>query len=251
MKISIITPVYNAAKYLDKTYHSVISQLHKDWEWILIDDRSIDDSWSILKSFKEIDQRIKIFQNPTNSGPSFSRNFGLNNAAGEYIAFLDADDEWFPEKLGRQLEFMIKNKLNSSCHPYLAMDESGKVIKTIDVPPKATKNDLQAFNPLATSFMMVKKEAIGSLRFDLSLRRRQDWIFWFHLLEKSGDCLSLTETLGKYRKDSQHSISKNKMKMAQIQWRLYRNYFKLGLCQSVLSFTRYAFRGIKNHFTNY
>src|SRR5687768_7890706 len=118
MKVSIITPVYNANRYIDNTYKSVSAQTHTDWEWLIIDDRSTDDSWKKISDIQKIDKRIKVFQNATNSGPSHSRNVGLENASGEYISFLDADDEWLPEKLSTQLSFMIEQKCSISCHSY-------------------------------------------------------------------------------------------------------------------------------------
>lgn len=248
MLISIITPSYNSEKYLRATYESVKSQTHEDWEWLVVDDHSQDQSWVLLEELSASDKRIRIFKNSANSGPSFSRNRGLAEAHGEFIAFLDADDLWMPEKLEKQLDFMVKNELPFSCHSYRIMSESGRDISTVDVPKLTTMNDIKCYNPLATSFTMIKKSVLGDLKFDLTLKRRQDWIFWYLLLKKVKSCHSLTEVLGKYRRDSIHSISRNKFRMACVQWNLYRNYFKLGRMKSLRCFTRYAIYGVRKHF---
>ncbi len=245
-KITIITPCFNASRYLEATFCSVIAQTFQDWEWIIVDDLSQDGSWQILESFKLKDDRIRIFQNSVNSGASVSRNKGLDEAMGEYIAFLDADDLWMPNKLEKQLNFMAENELKMTCHSYQMMNNQHST--PIRLPHVVRLENIKAYNPLATSFMMVKRDLLNDLRFDPSARRRQDWIFWYHLIEKQGKCVNLSDILGIYRKDSVSSISKNKIKMAFIQWKLYRTYFKQGLFESILSFVKYAIYGITKHY---
>jgi len=247
--VSIVTPCYNAEKYLSNTFRSLLSQSHENWEWIVTDDRSIDSSWSILQAIAGKDKRVRIFQNNSNSGASASRNNSLKESRGKYIAFLDADDEWFSKKIERQLRFMQENQASFTCHNYVMMTESGEDVKPVRSEfSTVTQFELRAFNPIATSFVMVKKEVIGELRFDLSLRRRQDWVFWYNILERVGKCYMIPEILGRYRKDSAHSISKNKFKMAQLQWMIYRKYFGLSWAEAMRSLYSYFRYGVTKHY---
>lgn len=110
--VSVVTPVFNAASFLEETILSVLNQTYSNWELLLIDDSSTDASFEIAIAYSQKDSRIKPFQLTENKGAGVSRNFGIKEAAGTYIAFLDADDLWFPEKLQKQLDFMTKNNCN-------------------------------------------------------------------------------------------------------------------------------------------
>jgi len=225
-----------------------VAQTYKNWEWIVVDDCSTDSSEEILKKIAEFDQRVKVYKNQVNSGASVARNKGLDQSSGEIIAFLDIDDEWLPSKLEQQIDFMKKENVMVSCHSYMMMRENGDVFKQISVPNEVTSSHLEALCPLATSFMMLDKKVIGDLRFNTSLRRRQDWIFWYEILKQGYVCKGLDIILGKYRKDSVNSISKNKFKMALIQWKLYRNYFGFNLIKSIVCFFKYSTYGISKHY---
>lgn len=246
--ISIITPVFNAEKYLQPAFEAIKAQTYSDWEWIVTDDCSHDQSLKILEQIAAQDSRVRVFKNLMNSGTSVARNNGLDQARGDYVAFLDADDLWLPTKLARQLQFMEEKKITFSCHNYEIMNEAGGFIKHVKIPELVTSYDLEAYNPLATSFVMIHREIIKDLRFDSSLRRRQDWVFWFQLIKGKRFCFTLQENLGRYRKDSVNSISKNKVHMAAIQWTMYRRYFQLGFLKSIQSFIRYAVYGVMKHY---
>ncbi len=245
--ISIITPTFNSAQYIEETYRSVLSQTFADWEWLIIDDCSGDETTAVLKEFEARDKRIKVYRNENNSGASFSRNVGLDHAAGVFIAFLDADDEWRPEKLATQLSFMKDTGASISCHDYVIMTDEKIPTVTVRMHSRVTLSEISAYNPLATSFMMLRRDLIGTQRFDLTLRRRQDWVFWYQLLKSGSEARGLNQVLGSYRK-SIRSLSSDKLKMAQIQWNMYRRYFGLGLVASTLAFIRYACYGIKKHY---
>lgn len=246
--ISIISPNFNSSKYIESTYRSICAQTYLNWEWIVIDDCSADESWEILNKIAGSDKRVRVYKNEVNSGASVARNKGLDNSQGEMIAFLDIDDEWLPEKLEMQLKFMRDTQAVASCHSYMMMKENGEEFKKIDMPKEVTSNQLEALCPLATSFMMIDRKVIGNLRFNVSLRRRQDWIFWYEILKQGHVCKGLDTVLGRYRKDSINSISKNKFKMAFIQWRLYRSYFKFSLIKSVICFFKYSTYGVIKHY---
>lgn len=248
MLISIVSPCYKAEKYLESTYSSLKSQTHKNWEWLIVDDCSTDNSWEVLQKIAQTDQRVRIFRLSKNSGPSVCRNKGLDEAKGEYVSFLDADDQWLSTKLQRQLDFMESNQIKMSCHAYKIMSDDEVDLKDVTLPKTVSLKRVSVYNPLATSFMMIKRESIGNTRFDESLRRRQDWVFWYALLKKIHICHNLNICLGRYRKDSVNSISKNKFHMAYLQWKMYRKYFKLSVLNSLCNFIRYACYGIRKHF---
>lgn len=247
--VSVITPCFTAEKYLENTFNCLLKQTHQNWEWIVVDDLSRDNSWLLLNKIASRDSRVRIYQNPKNSGASVSRNKGLDESRGEYVAFLDADDEWLESKLEVQLKFMIDNKIALSCHDYVMMSEQGENLRPVNSAfDLVSQVQLRAFNPIATSFVMLKKSAIGDLRFDPSLRRRQDWVFWYELLGRIGKGYFLHQHLGRYRKDSANSISSNKFKMAQLQWKIYREYFKQSYPEAVRSLIQYVSYGVKKHY---
>lgn len=248
MQISIISPCYQAENYIMRAYDCLRGQTHTDWEWIIIDDCSNDNSQDILNTISTIEPRIRLFRFQKNSGPSVCRNKGIEEAMGSYIAFLDIDDLWLPNKLEEQLQFMIQLNLKLSCHSYTIMSKDEVNIKDIQLPRIVHFKELSIYNSLATSFMMIKKEVIGETRFDTSLRLRQDWYFWFELLRKGHVCHNLPILLGKYRKGSSTSISRNKLHMAYLQWKMYRRYFKLSATTSFIYFLRYACYGLQKHF---
>src|SRR5690554_2489854 len=128
-KVSIITPNFNSSKYIESTYQSIKVQSYSNWEWIVVDDCSSDSSWDILTKISDKDRRVRVFKNEVNSGASVARNKGLDNSEGDFIAFLDIDDEWLPSKLEIQLDFMEREKVPVSCHSYMMMREDGEVFK--------------------------------------------------------------------------------------------------------------------------
>ena len=124
MSVSIITPAFNSEKYIAETILSVQAQTYQDWEMLIIDDCSTDKTAEIVSAFHEKDSRIRYFYNSTNKGSAYSRNLALQNAKGKWIAFLDSDDTWHPEKLERQIEFMTKNNYNFSYTNYCEIDDN-------------------------------------------------------------------------------------------------------------------------------
>ncbi len=247
-KISIITPCYNSERFLESTFQAVIGQTFTDWEWIIVDDCSDDDTHAIIQKWSSRDPRIKVFKNEKNSGASPSRNQGLDKAQGEYIAFLDSDDLWNKDKLEKQLSFMEEKKHGFTYHNYNIIDFSGKFQKIINAPIAIKKSTLEKFNPIFTSSVMMKKSDIGSIRFRHELRRRQDYIFWFQVIQSTGSAHNVCENLGAYRVGVQTSLSHNKFRVIPIQWNIYRKEFRLGLLNSMISLAAYAFHGIRKYF---
>lgn len=249
-KVSIITPCHNAEGFISETYKSLIDQSYKNWEWIVFDDQSSDNSFETLKAIAEKDSRVLVQKNKENSGAAVTRNNCLGIASGKYFAFLDVDDLWYPNKLEKQIAFMQVNNVRFSFHPYMLIDSKGISIKEIKVPSIVSAQDLLKYNPFATSSVIVEKTVIDEieLEFKAHLRRRQDYLFWYEAIEHTGVAESLQESLSYYRVFGDDSLSGNKKKMALIQWKLYREEFHLNIFRSIYYFIHYALHGIKKYF---
>jgi len=249
-KVSIITPCFNAEKFILKTYSSLKNQSYSDWEWVITDDCSTDNSTQIIRELINSDERVKLTINDKNSGAAKSRNVSLECARGEYVAFLDVDDLWEPEKLTKQLAFMRINNCDFSYHDYWTIDAKGVVLKEQNLAVKFTAKDLLKYNPFATSSILISKSLIDSnnIRFKEHLRRRQDYFFWYDAISEAKTAFGLNEKLSRYRIFGEESLSSDKKKMAMIQWGLYRDEFKFGLLKSAYYFIHYAIHGAKKYF---
>jgi teichuronic acid biosynthesis glycosyltransferase TuaG len=249
-KVSIITPCYNASAFLNITYNALREQTHSNWEWVVVDDCSTDNSFEIMKNLCLEDSRVLLVSNSENSGAAVTRNNALNDATGNYCAFLDADDLWDSKKLKRQLEFMKTNDIDFSYHNYWTVDAKGTKLKKQTCPSEMSAHDLLKYNPFATSSVVIKRDLIekNHIRFKEHLRRRQDYFFWYDALKVCKVAKCLNEELSQYRIFGTESLSANKKKMAIIQWNLYRQEFKIGLIPSIYYFIHYAIHGLKKYF---
>jgi len=247
-KISIITPVYNAADYLPLTYDSVKAQTHTNWEWICVDDCSTDNSIEVLKTLQSKDDRIKIFQNEKNSGAAITRNRALDESDGDYVAFLDSDDLWTPVKLEEQIKFMSEHQSRFSYHDYDLIDQDGTTLKTQTTPTLMNARRILKYNPFGTSSIMLHASITDHIRFREHLLKRQDYLYWYEALIMAHQGKKLGFTLSSYRIDSNSSLSADKKAMAKIQWQILRDEFKLSMPARVYYFICYAFHGVKKYF---
>ena len=207
--VSIITPVYQAERFIERTILSVLAQSYQNWEMILIDDCSHDKSAEIIQKFVEKDKRIKYLRLETNSGAAVARNKAIEIAQGEYLAFLDSDDLWEPSKLEKQLEFMKEKNSNFSFTRIKIIDSNNNTIKeTIPIPLKVDYNYLLKRTVIATSTVIINRHNITN--FSMPLRRGgQDYATWLQLLRNIDYAYGLNECLTLYRVSS-HSLSSNK-----------------------------------------
>lgn len=244
--VSIITPVYNCEKLLSKTIECVISQTYKNWELLLVDDCSKDNSAKIAKEYAKKDKRVKYIKLEKNSGAAIARNTALENSKGRFIAYLDSDDLWKPEKLEKQVNFMKENNYAFTCTDYEKIDENGKSLnKIIKIPKKVNYNLFLRNTIIQTVGVMVDTSITGKDVLVMpNIRRRQDAATWCQILKAGYDCYELPENLSYYRVVS-NSLSSNKFKAVKGTWVLYRDIEKLSLFKSCYCFVGYAFNAVK------
>ena len=247
MKVSIITPAYNAENFLHRIYDSLKLQTFKDFEWIIIDDFSQDKTVSIIEDFiSEKELNIIFLENKANQGVAYSRNRGLDMANGEYICFLDVDDTWEPDKLSIQKEFMEKNGVFLSYMDYNQVNEKGDLLKTIKAPDECDYKSLLSSNVLGNLTCMVDRKVISNIRF--IKHGHEDYIFWLNVLSKIPRAIKVSSDLVHCNyMISSNSISSNKLKAAIWQWKIYRNILRLNFFDSIAHFISYTLKGLKKH----
>jgi teichuronic acid biosynthesis glycosyltransferase TuaG len=246
LDVSIITATYNSSQFINETYESILNQTFNSWEWLVTDDCSQDNTWELLNEFKRKDKRIKIWKNEINSGPATARNNSLLNATSDYIAFIDADDLWVPEKLEKQIEFM-NNNINFSFTAYELINEKGVPLNKYIDHKKANsfsyEDMLRKKATLGCSTVMLKRKAFADIKMPPILRVGEDYALWLKLLKLNENAYLLNLPLTKYRIVS-NSISRNKFKKAKVQWQIYRNIEGKNIMKSIEYFLFYTFRAI-------
>lgn len=242
--VSIITPAYNAEKFIIQTIKSVLNQTYENWEMIIIDDCSKDFTYDKILSCSMKDKRIKIYQNDKNSGVSFTRNKAIDIANGKYIAFLDADDLWDNQKLEKQVKFMETNKVLLSYTGYRKINEDGKIRGSIKVPLKLNYNELLKNCLIGFLTSMYNQEVIGKQYFKNI--KAEDYIYWLEMIKKVKIAEGLQEDLASYRV-LKSSRSSNKLDIIKHHWRIYYNIEKLGIVSSIKYYFIYIYRGIKRY----
>lgn len=243
--VSIIMPLYNASQFVSQAIESVINQTHSNWEIIIVDDCSTDNSVAVVKEYTKKDKRIVLLQLDSNSGPSIARNTAIKKATGRYIAFLDADDLWLEDKLTIQIKFMENNDLCLTCSSYFLIDENNnKIGKFIT---KATINYKMILKSCSVccSTAIYDTEKIGKI-YMYNILKRQDYVLWLTILKDIQYTKSVIEPLVKYR-ILKSSVSSNKIKVAQYQWKVYREIEKLGLLKSIYYWLHYVCNGINKY----
>jgi teichuronic acid biosynthesis glycosyltransferase TuaG len=230
--VSIITACYNSENYISETINSVLNQTHQNWELLLVDDCSTDNTKSLIKKFQKTEKRIKLFQLNENSGAAVARNKAIREAKGVFIAFLDSDDNWLPEKLERQLEFMISNNYNLTHTSYELIDHQGNSLNKTIVPAKILGyKDMLYSNKIGCLTAIYNQRKIGKKYMPL-LRKRQDYALWLKILKTGEKAYGLAEVLSQYR-NTENSISNNKLNLIKWNWKLLREVENLSFIKSV------------------
>lgn len=221
--VSIITPAFNCEKFISKTIQSVLCQTYSNWEMIIVDDCSTDATRSIIDNFVATDKRIQLFTSFKNEGTGVARSRALKKAKGDYIAFLDADDLWKPEKLQKQIAFLLENKLPFTFSFYDCMDESGADLnKRIEAPKILSYRQLFFCNYVGNLTGIYSVAYFGKISIDTS-RKRQDWTQWLTILKQINTAQPIPESLAYYRL-REDSISASKLKLLKYNFAVYRKY---------------------------
>ncbi|PLT31820.1 teichuronic acid biosynthesis protein TuaG [Peribacillus deserti] len=237
--VSIITPSYNARRFIGDTIESVQQQTFQDWEMIIVDDCSTDDTREILKIYTRDDPRIRVNCLDENGGAAVARNKAMENASGRYLAFLDSDDSWKPEKLAKQLEFMQKHNHAFTFTGYELVNADGDPInKKVLAPEQISYHHLLKNTIVGTLTVMIDREQTGPFEMP-NIRTRQDLATWLSILKKGFTAYGLNEILAEYRVGNA-SISQNKWKAAKMNWFVYRKVEKLNVVKAFWCFSHYA-----------
>ena len=230
--VSIITPAYDSAKCIAATIDSVLAQTHENWEMLIVDDCSTDNTVDIVKSYT--DERIHLYQNAVNSGAAVARNRAMTEAKGRWMAFLDSDDLWMPDKLEKQLAFMEDNGHAFSCTSYEHITEggqkTGKVVKSVE---KANYNRILLDCPVGNSTVIYDVDRLGKFEVP-DIRNRDDDALWLKMLKKTPYIYGMDAVMMQYRirKDSLSCNKSNKAALIKYHWMLYRNIEGLSLFRS-------------------
>ena len=219
--VSIIMPSYNTASFIGESIQSVLAQSYKDWELIIVDDCSPDNTDEVVKPYLS-DERIKYIKNDRNSGAAVSRNRALREAKGKWIAFLDSDDLWMPDKLKKQISFMEKNGYHFSYTNYAEIDtEDMRNGITVTGPKKITKTGFFNYCWPGCLTVMYDAEAIGLIQI-ADIKKNNDYAMWLKVCQKA-DCYLLDEELALYRRGRAGSVSTHSIKtMIGWHYKLYR-----------------------------
>lgn len=247
-KVSVITPAFNVALFLEETIKSVQAQTFGDWEMIIVDDCSSDETFKIANDFSKNDSRIKVLQNEKNSGVAAARNKALDVAVGQYVAFLDADDLWLPKKLESQIKFMEAGQHVLTYTNYQKFDSDtgkryGKIIKA---PSTMSAKKIYGDTSIGCLTVMVDRTISGMFHMPI-VEHTEDNITWQNILAKGFMAYRLDEVLALYRVGNK-SLTSGKKKAAKQQWQIYREYYNFSIPKSALYFASYAFYAVKKHF---
>lgn len=238
--VSIITPSHNASKYIAATIESVQKQTYNYWEMIIVDDFSNDNTVSIIEKYATTDHRIKLYTLNKNSGTGVARNMALQHACGKYIAFLDADDLWKPEKLEKQLRFLQNNDLNFTFSLYDCIDEDGNLLnKTVEAPRILSYKQLFYCNYVGNLTGIYNADFFGKIPIS-SIRKRQDWMLWLTILKKIKIAKPVPESLAFYRV-RKNSISASKFDLLKHNFDVYREHHGYNFIMSMLYMIGFLF----------
>ena len=237
--VSIITPAYKAASVIGDTIASVRAQSYANWEMLIAEDCGPDDTRALVREWQERDSRIRLIALERNGGPAAARNAALREARGRWLAFLDSDDLWLPEKLERQLAFhRDRPGARISFTGYRRISADGASTgRYIGVPPRIDYRGLLGHTAILTSSAMVDRAETGD--FEMKKTYYDDFACWLALLRPGGCAVGLDEDLVRYRV-MEGSVSRDKGNSAKQVWLAYRNVEGLGLAASAWHFARYA-----------
>jgi teichuronic acid biosynthesis glycosyltransferase TuaG len=230
--VSIITPSYNSEKFISKTINSILNQTYNNWELLITDDCSTDETLNIIRSFQENDNRIKLFKLAANKGAGVARNNSIEKAKGRFIAFLDSDDQWKPNKLEIQIDFMLSNSLALTYSGYDVINENGIYLKNIRPPKVVNFQKIISNNYIGCLTAVYDTKIIGK-HYMPKIRRRQDWVLWINIIKIIRETKGIENSLAIYT-DRKNSISDNKFLMLKYNWQVYSKYLRYNNVKSII-----------------
>lgn len=231
--VSVIMPSYNSAEYIAESIESVIKQTYPHWELLITDDCSTDNTVEIVKQYAQKDNRIKLFVLKANSGAAIARNNSIKEAQGRYIALLDSDDLWLPEKLEKQIAFMKNNGYAFSYTQYSEIDESGYLTgKVISGPFHITKLKMYTCCWPGCLTVMYDANVIGLVQI-ADIKKNNDYAMWLKIINKV-DCYLLKDKLSFYRKRSGSISNHNNITLTKWHYKLFREALEKNILQSIL-----------------
>ncbi|MEU1870131.1 teichuronic acid biosynthesis glycosyltransferase TuaG [Streptomyces ambofaciens] len=240
--VSVVMPVYNSAATLGASVRSVLAQTHTDVELLVTDDASTDDSMDLLQDLARRDERVRPRPAPEQGGAARARNLALERARGEYVAFLDSDDMWLPEKLERQLAFAAEGEAPLTFTSYYKVDgdftgeacdftPNGRVVTARE---RVTYKDMLVQDHIGALTAMYDRTALGT-RLMPDMPKRQDYALWLSIMRDGHAARGLREPLAVYRAGRAGSLSSNKLALVEHNWRLYREHEHLSVPRSTLA----------------
>ena len=244
--VSIITPAYNAAAYIAETIESVFAQTYTNWEMLIVNDCSKDNTAEIVQSYAAKDKRIKLINLEQNSGAAAARNTAIQNAKGMYIAFLDSDDSWKKEKLQKQLNFMQQNGYAFTFTGYEHFKETKENIQNqVQIPKSLNYKQALKGNQIGCLTVMLDRRQIRNINF--TTQKQEDYILWLNVLKQGITAYGIQESLALYRTGNSKSISGNKLQSALWTWKVYRESQNISVVKSMYYMWFYVMNGLKKH----
>lgn len=244
--VSVVMPCYNAEKYIRESIDSVINQSFQNWELVIVNDGSKDNSLAIIEDYSRKDNRIRFIHCTTPSGsPAEPRNIGIREAKGRYIAFLDSDDIWTPDKLESQLGVFSSGDFIIVYCNYESITEEGERMNRINTEPSLCDyKQLLKYNCIGCSEAMFDSQKIGKPQFKKI--GHEDYLFWLTIMKNGGVAANTNKVQLLYR-ERESSVSGDKIKAVKWTWHIYRDELKLSFFKALYCFTCYALKGIERH----
>ncbi len=245
--VSIIVPVYNVRKYIQETINCVLAQTYPNWELILVENASIDGTKEFLDEYmqNDPDPRIRYEVIIDNVGAAAARNHGVNISKGRFVTYLDSDDLWMPDKLEKQVAFMLEKQAAFSFTGYEFADASGKGTgKVVHVPPTINYKQALQNTTIFTSTVMFDTKKLPREKIQMPLVKSEDTALWWKVLKEGVLAYGLQENMVLYRRID-NSLSSNKIEALRRIWNLYRKEEKLSIPFSAYNFCLWAWRAVK------
>lgn len=251
--VSIITPTFNSSSFIGDTIKSIQAQTYQNWELLITDDCSTDNTVDIIEEYMKSDERIKLYQLEKNSGGGVSRNNSIKQAGGRYIAFCDSDDRWTSDKLEAQVAFMKDNDIAFSYGSYLLCDEDDNDLGINICLSKLSYCKIIMDNFVGCLTAMYDTEKIGKVYMP-EIRKRQDWGLWMAILKKCRNGMGIKKPIGLYRVRS-GSVSSNKWALIRYHAQLYKQMLSIpllcGYCMYLfVNVPTYLFKTIRTQIVN-